>query len=302
MRLLINILFLSLLASQFFISCKPKNNGLENKYIKPDSIYGDISDALKSPESCKHLILRNVLPSGKSLTKTKTITSDIRYLTNLKSIEIYGLSQNEIPIEITELTHLVQLRIEGYGLVNNAISLPDLTNCRSLKKLIINDCHLESLPNLPGKLKYLEATSNSLSSIPTTLFISNITHINLSKNKINALETQDLNQSLKYLNLSENNLIEWPEFFDKNLTLDFLGVSKNPINEIAPNGASITRLEAIQIDKNLYAPLLSNETKHAWLTDPGDAIKDSLKTEFNSINFYWYNNSSILKNNHGTKK
>lgn len=292
MKTLINSLWLSLLTLVFTSGCKPSSQSSENTYVKPDSIFGDLELALKTPELCKQLIIRNVLPSGQVLSKAKIITAEISQLSQLNTLIIYGPRQDELPAEVGELEKLKVLQIEGYGTIKSTLKIPSLANCNSLNKLVINKCGLASLPLIPKSLTQLEATGNQIKNIPKDLFNNGLEHIDLSQNRIDTINLQSISTRLKYLNLAENNLSTLAMNTTDAIELDYLGLSGNPIERISKGQYCIRSVEAIGVKFSIVELLLSKCTNHVWLTEPLDYSKDSFENLYNWIYANWYFNSA----------
>ncbi|MFY0672278.1 MAG: hypothetical protein JXQ87_02670 [Bacteroidia bacterium] len=292
MKIQTTLVWLSLGLILHALGCQNKRNTSDNVYIRPDSIYADLESAIKNAEHCKTLIIRNVLPSGQSLSEPKLIDQRIKNLSSLRQLIIFGPGQKEIPVEIAELNQLELLQIEGYGKVTTEIKIPDLSDNKNLNKLILNDCQLSQIPNLPSGLRYIEVRSNNLTALPKAIFSKHVRHINASKNQIMQLPKHISVNKLMYLNLSENNLESYPSFTDAQFALGFLGLSLNPIHNKSRFIAKVCRLEAIGLNFDLAAPLLSDKTTVAWLTEPLIKSKDSIERTYAHVNFNWYLNSN----------
>lgn len=288
---LINYIKPFLLFLILFSSCKSDNKNTSEKWIKNDSVYGDFEQALLNAENCKVLILRNKLPSGKTISNLKTIDKNIDKLKQLHTLKIYGLAQTEIPNEITGNTNLSKIEIYGYALIDKELKLPN--NIRALYKLqslTITGCSLSKMPILPMSIEYLDISKNKLSALKENELGLNLIDINASNNQITSLATEKNCNHLRRLNISENSL----ESLDKSnpifSNLQFLSISNNPIDTFISNTAvNIEILEGIKIEPKLLVALIGDKTRHVWLSNPKtESEKNALKNSFPNVNFIWF--------------
>lgn len=298
----------TVIASIFFAGCDgylpPDGKG---KWVKNDSTFGDFEAALQNANSCRVLILRNVMPSGRSISHPKSIDNRISKLTALHTLVIYGLAQDAIPEEIVRLSQLRRIEIQGYGLVRQPISIPaDLSKLENLNSLTIAQCSLKTIPKLPVSLKELELANNLISQIPLAVFELAIERLDLGYNQITELpESIEKNVDLKWLDISENQVtnIEPLEYHLPNLR--FLSISGNPLElRVAiekgsePSGPplfpSLNRLEAVTINHTQVFRLVSSSTKHVWLSRPQDPMgAELLKQRYPAVRFMWFRQSEF---------
>jgi Leucine-rich repeat (LRR) protein len=139
-----------------------------------------------------------------SFNLTAFIT-DYSFLKKAKTLEklviTYGPDTSDWTF-IEELSNLKILFIEGYRQKNIAL---DLTNLTSLEYLPIFGSDLESFPdikNIPRSLKYLNLTSNKISSLPPDFGQYSHTTIFLKANPIE-------NQGIKKRNI----IFDWARNF-----------------------------------------------------------------------------------------
>ena len=69
----------------------------EEKWIKPNTHFGDLESALEHADDAEVLILRNVLNNGSDLSEIKTIDHRIGELKGLKTLIVYGPRQPSFP-------------------------------------------------------------------------------------------------------------------------------------------------------------------------------------------------------------
>lgn len=126
--------------------------------------------------------------------------------------------------------------------------LPNIiTTFSNIKKLIIINCSLETLNNLPPNVESIDVSNNSITVINSICIPESVTEINLTKNNIQIL---DLSTSLNIttINLSNNPLsnilVLPPNVIDLNLSSTGI-VSTDTINNL--NSLQILKLNSICI-------------------------------------------------------
>lgn len=172
----------------------PMNNN-EAPLLSPNELgrvrrYHWFEETLEEPEKCYALHLIPGAPTGRELEE------NLLRLPNLQSLTLDGLSGiEEPPSAIAQLPKLQELTIyycEDFVRLGNILpslkhlrvfSLfgskkikalpPEISDIKTLEKLIADMGHLESLPDtlhLLPKLRELQFVNNQLTSLPKTLF------------------------------------------------------------------------------------------------------------------------------------
>lgn len=264
-----NLLLICCVAFSWF-SCRPGSE-TSGKWIKSDTVFASLPEALEAPERAKVLIIRNVMPSGKQISNPKHIDGSIKQLIHLHTLIIYGVAQPGIPSEIVSLSKLTRLQLHGYGLVEKELAVPaDLSALEHLQQLTIAQCKLSSLPILPLALRQVDFSRNALTDIPNSLLSDKIQVLDISENQIRSFPISGSPKGLRKLYLHDNAITSL-EFLNSSFeALEFVSISQNPIDTLYQKEAppSISRVEAIGIDYSFMKGLITSNTEHVWLTEP----------------------------------
>ncbi|MCB0737509.1 MAG: hypothetical protein KDC92_08345 [Bacteroidetes bacterium] len=285
MKRFINIIYI--VTAVLLLGC----NSSEKRWIKGNETFGDLETAIKNAATCTNLIIRNQLPSGKTLSKPGTITDDIAKLVNLKTLSIYGINQTELPQSLGELSNLETIYINGYNLMTDELKIHGvLSRILSLKKLTIRNCNLSKVPPLPKKIEHLDLANNhilivNLSELPTSL-----RYVALSSNDITTITSSNSLKNLEVLDLAENQLEHLHLNHITHSPIRRLSLSMNPLKSVlGSKSIPITTLEAVRINLDVVESLISQQTKHAWLTVPqNESTRDSLVKKYPSTEFMWF--------------
>ena len=252
-------------------------------------------------------------PRFESLAFLRTLNLSKNALTNasLDSIsqittlvEVY-LAHNDFegPLtpNIVALTELQILDLEG----NRIISLPDtLGKLRRMRILLLGDNHLESLPweafemfgdlyeldvfsnklsddLLPSSVKQITLSSlsnfdihsNSLTSLPSNLFLPSLTQFNATQNSITTTNSFfTTTPRLVHLSLAQNQLTTIPDGVIHLAYLRTLDISNNIIEHIDPRLGFLDRLTTFMWMGNLVRV-------RAWGSMDTEGIKSALRAK-----------------------
>lgn len=259
-----------------------------------------------------HPRLRELRLSGNRFT-----TFPSEFIKNLQFLELVDLSRNSLRT-VGEFAFSQIGRLRELDLSYNRIESVDelaFHNSTQLQLIDLSNNVLESMSErtMEGvlRLEYLNLRNNKLSALPETIFdpsrIKSIEKIDLSGNKFNEIPTRSLQRqstSLSHLNLSKNKLAE---VFTQELinTLKNLDLSHNPLSENAIRGIlgeakilrtlnlahtgvrNITRLEmpflkSLNLSENEIADIKPSVLERATLLESLDLSHNNLQ-DFTSL-------------------
>lgn len=149
------------------------------------------------------------------------------------------------------------IRIEN----NKLIEIPDeIKNLKSLKRIIINNNHIEKISFELKNLNFLEdfrLQNNDLTHIPNTIFsLEKLKILLLSDNQISKipLEIENL-KNLNQLHLQNNNIQSLPQEIGKLNNLTHLFLNNNPISYLPHSFRNLQNLSTLDISgTNLPIP------------------------------------------------
>eukprot|EP00026_Physarum_polycephalum_P008646 Phypoly_transcript_08740.p1 GENE.Phypoly_transcript_08740~~Phypoly_transcript_08740.p1 ORF type:complete len:472 (+),score=30.53 Phypoly_transcript_08740:44-1417(+) len=170
----------------------------------------------------------------KKITIARNLVPDLPpELSKLVQLEILDVSTNEIqvvPQELHELHNLTSL-----DLAHNAISQFNIV--------------------LPQKLRYLDISSNSITTIGTE-FNCPLEELHYQRNKITIFPTQILNiRGLKVLDLCGNRLTYMPDEIEQLALLESLNISENSFNSLPPSLFKLVNIKRLYVGKNQLGSL-----------------------------------------------
>lgn len=190
-----------------------------------------------------HSKLRELWLNGNKLTRFPS-----EFIRPLQFLEFIDLSKNSLR-NVGEFAFSQMGRLQKLDLSNNKIeSVEELAfhNSTQLQIIDLSNNMLEILSErtMEGilRIEYLNLGNNHLSSLPETIFdssrIRNVERIDLSRNKFNGIPIRALQRqssSLSHLNMAKNKLAE---VFTQEIvsSLKDLDLSENPLSENAIKG------------------------------------------------------------------
>ncbi|MFX0098429.1 MAG: leucine-rich repeat domain-containing protein, partial [Candidatus Hodarchaeota archaeon] len=215
--------------------------------------------------------------SGQSIGAKRyyELPPEIRYMTDIKDLNIDHNLLEKLPKEIGYLTSLEQL----HATQNHLESLPrEIGNLINLKQIFLYRNKLKSLPAEFGNLvnlNYLQLSQNELEELPPEFGkLTSLTYLTLEQNKLKELPIEFCNiNNLGYLDLRNNSLSNLPEGFEnlKNIyslqldnnefnkipesifeltNLTYLSLSGNKIKELSPEIGNLKKLDSLYISSN----------------------------------------------------
>ncbi|XP_054768806.2 leucine-rich repeat-containing protein 47-like [Lytechinus pictus] len=176
---------------------------------------------------------RELLLKGKEIAERialRGLDKRIFNLSPLNFLEISDAGIEELPSEIGNLSHLLNLTLRG----NKLVVLPD-----SIGKLT--------------RLQFLDASRNSIENVPDSLgCISSIHTLDLSQNKLSVIPESFNNLSnLAYLNFSRNSLTDLDVMLRGNLHhLGEVLASHNQIETIPSGVGGLESLRTLDLSEN----------------------------------------------------
>eukprot|EP00057_Strongylocentrotus_purpuratus_P030155 XP_780852.3 PREDICTED: leucine-rich repeat-containing protein 47 [Strongylocentrotus purpuratus] len=176
---------------------------------------------------------RELLFKGKDIAERIALKGlDVRIFTlsPLNFLEISDAGLAELPSEIGNLSHLLNLTLRG----NKLVMLPD-----SIGKLT--------------RLQFLDASRNAIENVPDSLgSIASIHTLDLSQNKLSVIPENFSNLSnLAYLNFSRNNLTDLDVMLRGDLHhLSEVFASHNQIESISSGVGNLESLRSLDMSEN----------------------------------------------------
>ncbi|MHA4895761.1 leucine-rich repeat domain-containing protein [Pedobacter sp. PWIIR3] len=161
-----------------------------------------------------------------------------------------------LPLGLYELSQLRKLTISS-----SISEIPSLNKLTKLQYLKLRSNTLTTLPEDLGLLENLQSLildNNQLTNVqsPTWVKLKNLTHLDLSSNKITAFPqgVQHL-QRLEFLNLAKNKITDFPELDDIKYQLKVLAININLIKALPTNFGNYQLLTNLSAGFNKLAKL-----------------------------------------------
>ena len=200
------------------------------------------------PEIGKLVNLKNLSVYANQLTSLPSAICD--GLVNLKELSVSDNRLTSLPFEIGKLVNLEELIVHNNQLTSLPSEIGDLIN---LKELVVFQNQLISLPSDIGKLVNLRGLfvyKNRLTSLPPDIGkLVNLKELVVYDNQLTSLPP-DIGKSLKKLDISYNQLKDFPpELFSLD-TLEVLNISYNQLTSIPSEIELLIDLEELNISGN----------------------------------------------------
>ncbi|XP_019860291.1 PREDICTED: leucine-rich repeat-containing protein 40-like [Amphimedon queenslandica] len=186
-----------------------------------------------------------------SYNKLQCLPVDIGQLTNLQSLNISHNSLTVLPQSITSLSYLEELDISG----NSLEALPDgLERLTVLRTFNLSENRLNEIPPNLGEMRNLTKLSlseNKLKALPPLVGLERITEIDLSQNQLNEFPIIRPGNTLKSLLLSFNKI---QTLQDDRLThlssLTILTLRENKLTMLPDSIVQLNKLERLDLTNN----------------------------------------------------
>lgn len=150
-------------------------------------------------------------------------------------LDLAGQGLEVLPEEMADLHNLETLDLRRNPALDLAVSLPRLAELKGLKKLILMDCALSSLPESIGSLRSLQ-------------------HLYLDDNCLTALpESLARLQGLTNFSADGNAFEEFPTVLCKLSDLKFLSLNKNKLTDLPPEIGQMSRLIQFNVKENRFS-------------------------------------------------
>lgn len=239
------------------------------------------------------------------LIRKATLTSippEIRYFSEIESLEIVEALITSVPPEIGTLSKLQTLdlshnkidfispaighlsQLAELRLDHNCIHFipQELFHLPKLRELDLHDNEIFFIPpdlHLP-EICHLDLRKNKLSLVPSSIYrLTTLTSLDLSNNQITAVSRGIANlKNLKSLNLSHNQLPEIPSEIFYLGTLEDLRFNDNKINTVPSAISNLQKLHTFYVKKNqitFIAPEIHNLPRlenHSFDENPIDDL------------------------------
>ncbi|MEG4075037.1 leucine-rich repeat domain-containing protein [Microcoleus sp. Pol14D4] len=202
------------------------------------------------PEEVRYLgNLRSLDLSGNPFG---TIPELLLEMKQLKSLNLTSIGLTELPEAIGQLSNLTQLDLSG----NQIIQIPDaISKLSNLTWLILIGNQITSIPEAIGQLSnltQLDLSFNQITSIPDVIGqLSNLTQLDLSFNQITSIpDAIGQLPNLTQLDLSSNQITSIPDAIGQLPNLRWLELSFNQITQIPDAINQLSNLTLLNLSHN----------------------------------------------------
>jgi Leucine-rich repeat (LRR) protein len=271
-----------------------------NNLIKLDNLY--YNNEVKIQNISKKIkYLTNLKELNLSFNKIEIIPKEIQYLTNLKLLNLFNNQINLIPKEIQYLTNLKELFLSDNEIEIISKEIQYLTN---LKELFLNINQIEIIPEeiqYLTNLKKLKLYFNKIEIIPKQIqYLTNLVELCLENNKIEIIpkEIQYLT-NLKLLDLSSNKIKIIPKEIQYLTNLEELCLENNDICIILKEIYYLISLINLYISNN-QIKIIPNEIRYLSNLEELDISNNNITIIPNSIiycknlRYFNYENNEII--------
>jgi len=156
---------------------------------------------------------------------------------NLKSLTIVGYEEERFPAGLFTSGRFTRLCLSECINVNFSTFFRDLTSCKRLNTLTIDEC---DLTNISSDLSLLPALNK--------LVITNCDNLDLEKTITNLAGIK----SLKYLGIPVNQICEIPSNINLLEQLEVLDISNNVLIDLPESMSSLINLQAMSTEGNIF--------------------------------------------------
>ena len=229
-----------------------------------------------------------ILPKkSKELKITNSYCTD--FLKLPKILSHLDIESDSCKIKINELPNLTTLHIkcsEKNNINDGNVDLSELHDLpNTLREMVCSYTKLTYLNNLPNNSKVINLNNNNLTSLDNIQIPNKLQNLSIRNNKLLSFPSL-YNNSLKFLDISFNELMEFPKIIGEIKNLKELNISNNKIkgNIILPNSLKIidcSNNEITEIDnfpnqlitfignnnQLKIIPPIHNKLKHIYLND-----------------------------------
>ncbi|MCP5493819.1 MAG: leucine-rich repeat domain-containing protein [Leptospiraceae bacterium] len=232
--------------SGIILSELPKNIGKLKNLIELDLSFSKLKTVPESIGSLPNLQKLNL-----SLNEIEKIHEGIFKLTKLTNLDLSMTGLTEIPEPICNLHSLIELNLSS----NEITSVPNyIGKMKNLSILNLESNKIKKISNSIGKLTSLmelDASYNELDSLPSSIGkLRNLKKLTLSTNIIHDITVLAELDNLEELNLSDNQIKEFPETFCSLTNLRELNLSENQIKEFPETFCALTNLRELYLSDN----------------------------------------------------
>jgi len=201
--------------------------------------------------------------------------------TSLRHVDLGSNSMQTISERVVNLYNLKELLLND----NRLIAVPSsLMQCASLSVLDLHGNQITQLPAMEqwslSSLITLDISNNQISALPKHLSeVISLESINCSHNKIDAIPDLRKMVSLRYLDASQNQLVEFPLLPYRSAAISQLNLSSDqqrrcpppPVNQLSHLVLGYNRLTAIDVASlqhhKMFSELLLNNNQLSLLPD-----------------------------------
>lgn len=221
-------------------------------YTSEDKKDQQIPDALYTLTALKYLTINNQNED----TFTKGISSNIKKLTALRSIDMSGVQSDELLSSLPSLTALEFIYISG-GKIGGQIP-EEISVLKKLVSLYISGAQMKTtLPEGLGELtnlEWMELSDNQVTgSIPASLGkLKNLGSLYLQNNQLKGAIPAELisGTRLAYLDISYNQLTQVPDNLLSSETLLSILLSNNQISNFPANVSEVSEVSYLNLSHN----------------------------------------------------
>ncbi|PKP21742.1 MAG: hypothetical protein CVU05_06085 [Bacteroidetes bacterium HGW-Bacteroidetes-21] len=181
---------------------------------------------------------------------------------DIYKLDLTNKNLKRIPGKVTRMEELKTLDLSH----NNIQKIPaKIKRLEYLKSLDVSYNKISVIHKNFGKILYLEKldiSHNQLTTIPAIILgMKYLYNLDMSDNQINKIENTNNLKKLEYLDLSNNQLKDFPRSFGLMKKLKVLDLSGNQITTVSRTLTGLTKLKELHLDNNQLTKMPNQITR-----------------------------------------
>jgi len=231
--------------------------------------------------------------SGGALTD---LPEEIDYIRNLYGLLIFNEIHGRDLVRqiLSRFPGLQMLSYSNYPDLQLEVFPPEITELTELKYLSVEGHKIPDLPASIGNLRYLEILKlreNAISTIPRTIgMLQELEELDLSKNQITAIP-EEIGQlrSIRQLQFGSNRISRIPETIAELTNLEYLSLYDNPLKTGLEYLCDLPNLKSVSFDGKYINQFPLDMPDHAnfriRVSNPDDFMRKHHLTDTSNITF-----------------